>query len=133
MTLSEAIRKGIPLVPATKFCALRFEADGKQWAKREAHEQPLVGADALGTALIGLAGDAAKAVERGYAHRNGPLSVLFEFYPQLTTKMVQCPDCLRKANWAPGKPPTILVGLLRHLTDVHDYTREQIADYLEGL
>jgi hypothetical protein len=132
MTLSQAIRKGCPLVPATKGLAFRFEADGKDWAARRAHHKALLGADAFGTALVGLAGDAGKAVERSFSHNNGPLGVLYEMYPQLTQKKVQCPQCMRLAAWT-FPAPTILSAVVWHLQDSHSWSREHVADYLEEI
>lgn len=133
MRLSEAIRKGIPLVPRTKGCAFRFDATGTEWAERRAHRRDLLGADAFGTALIGIANDAAKAVERVYEGPEGsPLLILNRLYPFLYTERTQCPECAqRKGAWS-SSPPELLVGVLWHLQDRHDWSREQVADYLEG-
>lgn len=132
MTLPEAIEKGIPLVPPARYLTFRFDASGAEWARHQAHTKPLLGADALGTALVGLAGDANRAIERAYMGSDRmPLPILFELYPELVTKRQQCPDCLRRHAWAPGRPPLILVGLLRHLQDDHDYSREQVVKFLE--
>jgi hypothetical protein len=130
--LSAAIRNGIDLVPHTKGQCFRFDASGEDWAGQEAHKKPLLGADALGTALVGLAGSAAAAVERTYeGARGAPLAVLKDLYPELWKKRDQCPVCKAKRDWSPP-PPQMLIGILYHLQDKHEWTREQVAEYLEG-
>lgn len=134
LTLSAAILEGIPLVPETKHMTFRFDATGREWVRRTAHTKPLLGADALGTALVGLAGSADYAVERAFADIDRtPMQILFDLYPELTVQRMQCPVCARRPGWAPGRPPLILVGLLRHLQDDHDYNREKVANFLGGL
>lgn len=127
--LSDAIRAGCPLVPPTNGLTFRFDASGKEWAARRAHTKPLLGADAIGTALIGLVGDTGKAIERAYDYDNGPLAVIYGLYPHLTTEKRQCPACQAKSQWT-SVPPIMLGSLLWHMTDVHSWTREQVADFL---
>lgn len=132
ITLSVAIRRGCPLVPATKNLCFRFDADGKDWSHHRAHLKPLLGCDALGTALVGLAGGPDAAIERVYGSDRSPLTILYDLYPELVELRRQCPDCTRKASWS-APVPMMLAGLLWHLQDQHDYSREQVADFLEGL
>lgn len=127
--LSQAILRGCPLVPATKGLTFRFDATGKDWSHRRAHMKPLLGADAIGTALIGLAGDPGKAVERAFEYDNGPLAIVYGLYPFLTTEKRQCPVCMGKRAWS-HPPPLMLGSLLWHTQDVHSWTREQVADFL---
>lgn len=134
LTLAAAIRKGIPLVAGTNYMTFRFDATGKDWASHVAHKKILLGADALGTALVGITGNVAHAIERAYeGAEKSPLKILYDLFPELIEKKRQCPTCSASQRWTTGQPPMILVGLLRHIADQHDYTREQVADFLENL
>jgi len=134
VSLARAIRAGIPLVPTTDHLTFRFAADGREWAAHTAHKKPLLGADAMGTALVGLAGNAGKAVESAYDNpEHSPLAVLYRLYPELLEKRLQCPQCLMKKEWAPGRPPLRLIAIIRHLQDDHSYSRQQVAQFLVGM
>ena len=134
MKLAEAIRAGIPLVPASKGSAFKFDATGHEWAQRKAHKKDLLGADALGTALIGMTGDAMKTVERVYDGPEGsPLTILRRLYPELWVDLESCPACtkMRASGWTTA-PPRRLFSLICHLQDSHDWSRESVVAYLEG-
>jgi hypothetical protein len=129
LTLSRAILAGCPLVPATKSLTFRFDATGKEWAEHTAHRNSIIGADALGTALVGLTGDAAKAVERSYEGPDGsPVAVLERLYPVLTEQRLACPmpECKQLIQ------PHPLISIMWHVQDQHRWTREQVASFLSG-
>ena len=131
MTLAEAIRKGIPLIPHMKGSAFHFDASGRDWAEGHAHRKPILGADALGTALVGMVGDPARAVERVYDGPEGsPLSILRRLYPRLWQIREQCPECKAKSAWS-SPVPLILVDIVWHVQDDHGWSREKVAQFLE--
>lgn len=131
LTLSRAILTGCPLVPATKGLTFRFDATGKEWAAHTAHRNAILGADALGTALAGLTGDLAKAVERSYEGPDGsPVAVLERLYPALVEQHLRCPESGCKLFDAGTGAP--LISVLWHVQDKHDWTRERCASWLNS-
>jgi hypothetical protein len=129
LTLSRAILIGCPLVPATKHLTFRFECSGKDWAAHQAHRFPIVGADALGAALVGLVGDAAKAVERSFEGPDGsPLAVLERLYPALLEERTGCPSpgCTVFAK----NTGLRLLSVICHVQDAHGWSRQQVASFL---
>jgi len=130
LTLSRAILTGCPLVPATKSLTFRFDATGKEWAAHTAHRNPIIGADALGTALVGLTGDLAKAVERSYEGPDGsPVTVLERLYPVLVDQYLLCPV---KGCDQLGTRTHPLISIMWHVQDQHDWSREQVASFLNS-
>lgn len=129
MKLSDAITEGIPSVPAGTRSYFNFVgATGKDYADGVAHHKPVAAADALGAAIVGLAGDAVRAAEECYeGPYGGPHGLLTHFYPELRDRAT-CPVC----HNATTADALTLIGLLWHVQDTHGWTREQVAAWLKG-
>ena len=131
MKLSEAIRRGIPSVPGGTRSYFTFAgATGSDYAQGIAHHMPLACADALGTAIVGLAGDPTRAAEECYeGPYGGPHGLLTRFYPELRERGQTCPVCHNATGM--DLKPLSLVGLVWHLQAVHGWRREQMAAWLQ--
>lgn len=51
---------------------------------------------------------------------------MFVMFPELLNRRIGCPGCNSCSTWA-------LQSIIEHLNDAHDWTREAIADWLDGL
>lgn len=127
MKISEAITKGIPFVPAGRRSYFTFVgATQDDYAEGVAHHKPLARADALGTAIVGLAGDPVRAAEECYeGPHGGPHGLLTTLFPDLTNA-VSCPVCHNAAG-----EPFKLFNLLWHLQDRHGWNRQEVAGWLQ--
>ena len=132
MRLSEAIEKGIGLVPAGRSSYFVFEgATGEDYIRGVAHHRPLVCADVLGTALVGMAGDAIRAATDAYeGPHGGPHGLLTTLYPALRVRSGTCPVCHNAASLDGRRP--MLFTLIWHLQDAHRWSRAQVAGWLRG-
>jgi hypothetical protein len=131
MKLSEAIERGIPSVPGGAHSYFRFVgATARDYSQRVAHHKPLESADALGTAIVGMAGDAVRAAEECYeGPYGGPHMLLTRLYPELQER-VACPVCHNAS--AIDLSPMTMVKMIWHVQDTHGWKREQVAAWLKG-
>jgi hypothetical protein len=110
-----------------------FSFDGatsEDWKNHVAHHHPVAAADALGTAIVGLAGDPVRAAEECYeGPYGGPHNLLTRFYPELSERVV-CPVCHNAK--AVNLSPLTMFNMLWHVQDTHGWTREQVAAWLKG-
>jgi hypothetical protein len=130
MKLSEAIERGIPFVPGGAHSYFRFVgATPHDYAERVAHHKPLHSADALGTAIVGMAGDPVRAAQDSYADPYfGPHTLITHLYPELKDR-VACPVCHNPR--AIDLTPMTIVKMVWHVQDTHGWTREEVAAWLK--
>lgn len=118
MALSAAITNGLDLVPPVIHHRRIFEFKGKD----------VIGADAIGTAICGLVGNAAEAAIASYQEPHfGPHNTACVAWPFLHEWCpYNCPDptCL------PIRTSRRWYQMLSHLQDTHHWSRERIAEWL---
>lgn len=112
MRLSEAIRKG---------CETTVPFHDNSGTLRPSLDDPRITfACALGAAAHALTGERNSWLFEVELTLSGP-------YPYLTTMLLSCPAC--EAN----DREAVLAANIIHLNDDHEWTREQIADWVQAI